>query len=336
MTATGRSPVRSPAIAIWAGLLILYLVWGSTYLGIRIAIETIPPLLMAGFRFLLAGGILYAISIARGEVAVRPSLAEWRDATIVGALLMVGGMGLVALGEQTVPSGIAALLVAVMPVWLAIVGRVAFGQRLPLAVVAGIALGLAGVAILAWPAGADGLEPLGVLALIASPLSWAIGSLFVAHRARLPRSSLLGTAMQMLAGGVLLTILGLARGELTDLRLGEISVESIVAVAYLTFIGSLLAFTVFGWLVRVAPLSLIGTYAYVNPVVAVLLGAVFVAEPITPRTIVAAVVIVVAVAIIVTARGRMSRAGAPANPGRETPDPERRVADVRPPEPEAA
>lgn len=283
--------------------------WGSTYLGIRIAVETIPPFLMASARFLLAGVALFAWSVIReGTSFAWPSRREWRDMFFVGALLLGGGMGAVAWGEQTVPSGIAALMIAMMPVWVAVLGRVFLGERLPRLAVAGIAVGLAGVAILVGaPDPGDPLDPAGVVALIISPISWSAGSLYAAHR--VPHSSrpLVATAMQMLCGAAVLAIAAIVSGEPGRLRFELISTESIVALVYLTVIGSLLAFSTYVWLLRVAPLPLIATYAYVNPVVAVVLGALILGETLTPTKLVAGGVIVFAVALIITARGRMRR-----------------------------
>lgn len=309
MTASSFRGRATPGpLAIWAGLITIYLVWGSTYLGIRVAIETIPPFLMAGVRFLLAGGLLYAVAIRRGDrEADRPTRGQWRDATIAAAFLLVGGMGLVAWGERTVASGIAALVVALMPLWLAVAGRVLFGQRLPALVLVGVGLGFAGVVLLAWPTGADRIDPIGLVALVVSPLCWAIGSLYTAHRARQVHRPLVASAMQMLAGGVLLTIVGVASGELARVRLDTVSVDSILALGYLAIVGSLVGFTVYGWLLRSAPLSLIGTYAYVNPIVAVILGWLILGEPITARTVLAGAVIIAGVAVIVSARGRLAR-----------------------------
>lgn len=300
------APARPP---IWIGLLILYVVWGSTYLGIAIAVETIPPFLMAAIRFLIAGVVLLTWSVARdGRSFVRPTLREWRDSAVVGALLLGGGMGMVAFGEQTVPSGIAALLIAMMPVWIAILGRIFLGERLPRLAGVGIVVGFIGVAILIGPSaigGGGAFDRLGLAALIISPIAWSSGSLFAAHRAMLPKRPLVATGIQMICGGLVLTLMGLLSGEFASLRLDEISTRSIVAIVYLTLIGSLVAFTAYGWLLRVAPLPLIATYAYVNPVVAVILGAVVLHEPIDPRTLAAGAVIVFAVVLIVTARGRM-------------------------------
>jgi drug/metabolite transporter (DMT)-like permease len=294
---------------VWVGLLVLYVVWGSTYLGIAVAVQTIPPFFMAAIRFAIAGSILLGWSIAReGRTFAPPSRREWRDSIIVGALLLGTGMGFVSLGEKTVPSGITALLIGMMPVWVAIFGRLFLGQRLPRIAIAGIAIGFGGVAILAGPSafgGSGALDPLGLAAIIISPMSWAAGSLFASHRAILPSRPLVATGAQMLAGAAALVVLGTLHGEIGQFHLEAISSDSLVALAYLTLIGSLLAFTTYGWLLRVAPLPLIATYAYVNPVVAVFLGAVILREPIEPRTLVAGAVIVTAVALIVTTRGRL-------------------------------
>jgi drug/metabolite transporter (DMT)-like permease len=295
---------------VWVGLLVLYFVWGSTYLGIAYAVETIPPFLMAAIRFALAGLVLITWSIARsrGEF-VPPSRREWRDSAIVGAMLLGGGMGMVAWGEQTIPSGIAALIIALMPVWVAVMGRVFLGERLPGIAIAGIVIGFVGVGILVAPtiAGESGaLNPLGLVALLISPISWSAGSLFASHRATLPRQPLVATGLQMVTGAGVLLLMALLAGEPARFDPAAVSRNSLVALAYLTIIGSLLAFTVYGWLLRVAPLPFIATYAYVNPVVAVILGTLIRNEPLDPRTLVAGTVIVAAVALIVTARGRMA------------------------------
>jgi drug/metabolite transporter (DMT)-like permease len=218
-------------------------------------------------------------------------------------------MGMVAYGELTVPSGITALFIALMPVWVAVLGRVFLGERLPRPAVVGIVLGFAGVAILIGPSafgGPGALAPLGLAAILISPISWSSGSLFASHRARLPGRPLVATGAQMTTGGLLLLAMSAVSGELTGFRVERVAPDSLLAMAYLTVIGSLLAFTAYGWLLRVAPLPLIATYAYVNPIVAVILGALILSEPIEPRTLVAGAVIIVSVAIIVTARGRMS------------------------------
>ena len=296
---------------IWVGIAILYVVWGSTYLGIRIAVETIPPFLLAGARFGLAGLVIFGVALLRrrGRIPL-PTRREWRDMTIIGALLMAGGMGLVALGEQTVPSGIAALLIAMMPLWVAVLGRVFFGERLPRTAIAGVAIGLVGVGILVGPSAsaAETFDPGGILALLISPISWSVGSLYSSHRAQLPTDPLVATGGQMLAGSAILIVLAAVTGEYVGFRPDAVSPESLAAFVYLTVIGSLVAFTAYVWLLQVAPLPLIATYAYVNPIVAVILGAIVLQEPITPRTLVAGSVIIFAVALIITARGRLMSA----------------------------
>jgi drug/metabolite transporter (DMT)-like permease len=304
------APARaSTTPLVWAAILVLYVVWGSTYLGIRIAVDSIPPFLMAAARFLLAGGLMLVFAtVARRRLVRLPTVREWRDSAIVGTMLMAGGMGLVAWGELTVPSGIAALMIAMMPVWVAVFGRVFLGERLPLLTAAGIGLGIVGVAILVGPSVAvdRSLDPAGVLALLVSPVSWSLGSLFSAHRARLPDDPIVATGAQMLTGGVALTAISVAIGEPAAFRLEDVTGDSAIAFAYLTVVGSLIAFTAFAWLLRHAPLPLIATYAFVNPVVAVFLGAVVLGEVITPIQLVAGAVIVAGVAVIITTRGRLA------------------------------
>jgi len=314
------SPAPTARVLIVGAMLILYLVWGSTYLGIAVAVDTIPPFIMAAFRFLLAGSVLLGWTLARERRSFSlPSLREVRDASIVGALLLGGGMGMVALGELTVPSGIAALLIAMMPLWVAVFGRVLLGERLPAIAVGGIVVGLAGVTFLVWPfGGGEGFDLAGIVAVLLSPIFWSLGSLFSAHRARQPSRPLLATSIQMLAGSATLAVLALLGGEWGAFRPQAISMDSLVAFVYLTFIGSLLAFTTYVWVLRKAPLPLIATYAYVNPVVAVILGAIILGEAVTPRTLVAGAIIVVAVAVIITARGRMR---SPAGTGTPSPVP---------------
>jgi drug/metabolite transporter (DMT)-like permease len=299
-------------VAVWAGLIVVYLVWGSTYLGMKLAIDTMPVSVMGFLRFIPAG-LLLAVGVvlhARGHVA-RPTLVQVRDASIVGTMLLLAGTGLVAWGEQTVPTGIAALLIAVVPMWLAIFGRVLFGDRVPAMAVVGIAVGLVGVAILAWPAGGVGeLDPAGLLALLASPVFWALGTLYAAKRAVLPAPALFSTGVQMIAGGIGFLVVALLTGELAAFEPADVSATSWFGVGYLIAMGSLVGFTTYAWLLTVAPVGRISTYAYVNPVVAMALGSVVLGEPLTPRTIVASVVIVVAVALIV-------RAGSGARAGRE-------------------
>ena len=307
---TNRGPTRTSAALVWAAILILYFAWGSTYLGIRIAVGSIPPFVMAAVRFAIAGAVLLgAVYVLRRRDVARPSLREGRDSFIVGALLLGGGMGAVAWGEQTVPSGITALMIAMTPVWIAVFGRIFLRERLPIAATIGIATGLLGVAILVGPSlfVDRSLDPAGVVALILSPISWAAGSLFAANRARLPADPFVTTGMQMLAGSTVLAAAAILSGEATSVHLETITANSIIAFVYLTIIGSLIAFTAYAWVLRRAPLPLIATYAFVNPIVAVVLGWLVLQEAITPRQVLAGAVIVVGVALIVAARSRMTR-----------------------------
>ncbi len=303
-------------IAVWAGLIVLYLVWGSTYLGIKVAIDTIPPFVMGFLRFvpagiLLAGGVAF---VNRRSIR-RPTRRELIDTSIVGGLLLMGGMGLVAWAEQTIPTGIAALLIALMPMWLAIFGLAFLGERLPRVGVVGIAVGVVGVAILAWPtSGVDDLDPAGLLALLISPIFWALGSIYAARRAVLPSPALFATGIEMIVGGVILLLASALTGELLTFDPATVSTASWLGILYLLFVGSLVGYTTFAWLLSVAPLPRVATYAYVNPVVAVFLGAFLAQEPLTPRTILASVVIIAAVVLIVTARGRAQPGVASAEP----------------------
>ena len=226
---------------------------------------------------------------------------------IVGAGLVAVGNAFVGVGEQTIPSGIAAVMVALMPAWVAFFSRVLFRDQLPRAVLVGIAIGIAGVAILAWPVGGAGgdLDPRGLLALVFAPIGWSLGSLYAARKATPVRPSLLGSSLQMLGGAAVAAVLSLVSGELGRFDPAAVSPTSMGAFLYLTLVGSLVGYSTYGWLITVAPLTRVSTYTYVNPIVAVFLGSVLLSEPITPRTIVAAAVIVVAVALVVTARGRM-------------------------------
>lgn len=295
-------------LGVWLGLAVIYVIWGSTYFGIAIAIETIPPFFMAAARFAIAGLALLLVDLARNPEARHwPTRRELRDSAIVGTLLLGIGNGFVAFGEMTVPSSIAAILIGMMPVWFAIFGWLYFRERLPRIVAFAIAIGFAGVAVLLWPsgAGANQFDLFGILILLLAPLGWGHGSLFAAHRAKLPSRPLVASGLQMLAGAAALLVEGLIAGEPARLDLAAISPASLAALVYLTLFGSMLAYTTYGWLLRHAPISLIATYAYVNPVVAVFLGTVFLHESISFRTLIASAVIVAAVAIIVTARGRL-------------------------------
>ena len=272
---------------IVVGLATVYVVWGSTYLAIAVAIRTVPPLLMLALRFLVAGALLYVW--ARRRTKARPTARQWRDAAVSGGLLLLGGTGAVAIAEQSIDSGVVALLVGAMPLWLALFDR----KPLGVASAAGLTLGFGGVALLVSP----GAEAFDVVALVVlgGTICWALGSL--ASRRAAHSEPLLGTAMQMLAGGGLLVVAGFIRGEGGDLQAP--SLESLASILYLAVIGSLVAFTAYTWLLRHARTALVGTYAFVNPVVAVFLGWLLLGEELTLRTLVGGTVIVVGVALIV-------------------------------------
>ena len=303
------SPTASGAsvAAVAGALAIVYLVWGSTYYAIRVAIDTMPPLLMASVRFVVAGGLLYAVAVRRGDRrADRPRLIHWRSALIIGTALLAVGNGGVTLGEEYVPSSIAALLVATVPLWMALFAHFSAAERMHPLTALGIVTGLIGVALLLRPGAGGGASPYAMLAVLVSPLCWSAGSLY-ARRAPLPSRPLVANGMEMLAGGAVLFVAAAAHGELGQVHLHAVSLRSLLALSYLMVFGSIIAFSAYIWVLRHAPTSLVSTYAYVNPLVAVLLGWSLLGEHITRRTLVAAGVILVAVAMILTRSARRSR-----------------------------
>ena len=288
----------------------IYVIWGSTYLAIRYAVETLPPLLFAGARFMVAGLMLYGWARLRG--AARPQFANWRTSLIIGGLLLLGGNGAVVLAERSVPSGLTALLIATEPLMVVLLDWARPGGHRPAGRVAmGLGLGLVGMFILIGPAGFTGAGEVhlgGAALLVLATISWAAGSLYAA-RTRTQLSPLLFAGMQMIAGGVLLAVVGLLRGELYDFTFAAVSLRSLAALGYLIVFGSLIGFTSYSWLLRVTPPSLAATYAYVNPVVAVLLGWAFAGEHFGLRTMVAAAVIIAAVIMITTHQPRAAATG---------------------------
>ncbi len=322
-TKPNLAPRPASALLVWLAIAILYVVWGSTYLAIRVAVETLQPFVMGAIRFSIAGFVMVAaVAIAtRGHVA-QPTLGELRDCAIVGTCLMFGGMGLVSWGEQTVPSGIAGVLIAMMPVWVAIYSRVFIGERLPALAWLGIATAFAGaVGLAAQGVAVDrSLDPIGVGAILLSPMAWAAGTTFAAHRASLPANPFFATGLEMLSGSVVLAIAAVVSGELAAFDPGAVAAEAVAGTAYLTIAGSLVAFTAFVWVIRHAPLPLVTTYAFVNPVIAVFLGWLLLHEAVGPVQLAAGAVIVVGVAVIIVARGRMGGAPAPIPHAREHED----------------
>ena len=295
------SEYRASLPAIWSALIVVYLIWGSTYLAIRYAVETTPPFLMAAVRFIISGGFLYALRRFKGDP--RPEAVEWRSAAIIGIFLLVGGNGGVAWAEQFVISSLAALLVATVPLWMVLIDTFRpAGKRPGLMAIGGILIGFVGVVLLIGSAagGADTANLSGAMVLILASLSWATGSIY-SKSAKLPPSQLLGTGMQMLAGGVALILLAIVRGEWSDFEPAAVSPRSALALAYLTVIGSS-AFVAYVWLLRVAPTPLVATYAYVNPLVAVLLGYFLAQEPMTVSSLFAAGLIIGSVVLVSTPR----------------------------------
>jgi drug/metabolite transporter (DMT)-like permease len=297
---------------LWIALAIVYVVWGSTYLAIAYVVDTMPPFLSASVRFLVAGGILYAFSIRRGDRAGdRPGVKQWRAAAIVGALLFMGGNGGVVWAEQRVPSGIAALIVASVPLWMALLAFVFLKERLRPVAVAGLVVGFAGTALLIRPTGSQHVDLTGALVLVGASVSWSIGTLY-AIRAPLPTRGSVSAGMQLLCGGAVLGIVGLASGEAGRVHLDQVSRSSVLALAYLVVFGAVVAFSAYSYMVRNTSPAIVSTYAYVNPVIAVLLGWAIRDEPLRSSTVVAGGVIVVAVAMIVGSRARPSAEGEPA------------------------
>jgi len=280
----------------------VYLVWGSTYLGIQIGIESFPPLLLAGFRHLLAGLILYPL--LRWKTGIRPTARHWKTAIVTGFLLLFVGNGGVSWAEQTVPSGVAALLVATVSLWLVILDWLRPGGIRPVfRVVVGILMGFSGLVLLVGPAhlgGSGRVDPGGAGILVIASLGWAIGSLYSKHGS-MPSSPMLSVAMQGLAGGVVLILVGLFTGEFHGFHFAAITVRSWLALSYLIVFGSGIGFTAYIYILQKSTAARVGTYAFVNPVVALFLGWLFAGETISLRTVLAAGVILTAVILVITA-----------------------------------
>jgi drug/metabolite transporter (DMT)-like permease len=307
-------------LRVWIALATVYLVWGSTFVALAIVVRDLPPFLAMTVRHLVAGATLLAIALPRGaRDADRIGRPQIVAAFVFGGLLFVTGHGALAWAQQTVPAGVAALLVGSIPLWMALLDRVVLGRRLPASAYAGLVVGFAGLAFLVDPFGAASVDRLGALVIVASALCWAAGSLY-SRGARLPRRPLVSAGLASLAGGVLLFLVAAARGELADARW---TADAMLALGYLVLAGSLVGFTAYVWLLRAAPTSLVATYAYVNPVVAVALGWFLLGEAVTLQMAAAGLAIVVSVALIVRAsatsvepaRGLLRRGGrAPVQP----------------------
>jgi drug/metabolite transporter (DMT)-like permease len=289
------------ALQLGLGFGAIYLIWGSTYLGIRYAVETIPPLLMMGIRHSVGGVLVYAW--ARRTGAPAPEWRQWRFAAVAGALLFLGGHGLLAWAEQRVPSGLAALLCATLPLWTVLLAYVdGTERRLGLKAWAGILLGFAGVAVLIGPGAlTQHLDLLAAVGAMASALVWVMGTAYT-RRVAMPSSKILSASMQMISGGAWLLILGAMSGEARHFELANLTLRSVAALAYLIVFGSIVAFTVYTWLVSVSSPSRLSTYAYVNPVIAVFLGWAVAGEALGVRTIAATAIIVAGVILVTTRR----------------------------------
>lgn len=285
----------APPWKVWSALWIVYIVWGSTYLAIALMVETIPPLLGAGARFISVGLILLPIlAWRRGARVWRPTRAELLSAGFVG-LMLPGANAVISVAQQTVPSGLAALLVASIPLWVILLRR-ATGERISWQSLGAVLVGFGGLVLLLKPEGEATL--IGLLACVFAAFMWALGS-FSSPRISLPRDPLVSTAWQSLLGGVAVFAAGVLTGELPDVHFSEFSARSIGGLLYLVTFGSLLAFTSYAWLLQNAPISKVSTYAYVNPVVAIALGWLVLNESITPTTLLGAGIIVASVALVI-------------------------------------
>lgn len=295
---------------LWTALIALWIVWGSTYLAIRFAVETIPPFLHASLRFLVSGAILVIWRQMAGDP--KPTASNWKSTAIVGTFLLLGGNGFVSLAEQSVPSGIAALMITTSPFWLVLFESLRSGGTKPSwQAIVGLLLGFGGVFVLVGPGEIAGSQHTfaasGVILLVLAPILWSMGSIY-SRGADMPKSTLMSTGMQMLAGAVALFIVSVATGELRGFNIGEVSMRSWWGLVYLITFGSLIGFVSYGWLIQNAPVSLTSTYAYVNPMVAVLLGWAFAGEELNARIAVSSIIIIGAVIMI-----NLSRNSKPTN-----------------------
>lgn len=302
--------VKADPIRLGIAFACVYLIWGSTFLAIRFAIETIPPLWMAGVRFVIAGALLYGWVALRGP-AVRPTWRQWGVATIQGGLFFLLGNGGTTWAEMRVPSGLAALVVATSPLLMVLLAWARGGPRPSRSILLGVALGVSGIALLVVGPGESGsgrIDAIGALALLIAAIAWSVGSIYMG-KATCPGNPLQSNAMVMLMGGVLLLLASAAAGEWGHLDLGAASPRSVVSLLYLSIFGSIIAFTAYSYLLQATTPARVSTYAFVNPVVAVLVGWAFAGEAITPLTLAAGAVIVVAIAIIIGQRNRTQRDG---------------------------
>jgi drug/metabolite transporter (DMT)-like permease len=290
---------RAPTWQVWTALGIVYVVWGTTYLAIRVVVETVPPLLSASFRFLVAGIAYYLwLRFRQGREAVRVTRKQVLSCALVGTALLLGGNGLVTIAEQTVASSLAALMIASVPLWVVLM-RWVTGDRIPVSTLIGVAIGFVGVAWLVLPGGRpEEATTVGIVLLVLAPMFWAAGS-FLSGRIDMPANPFVSTSIQMLCGGVATGIVGGLTGEFGDVHLETFSTASLVALGYLVVFGSLVAFTAYVWALQNIPVSKVATYAYVNPVIAIVLGWLILDEGMTPTMLGAATIIIASVAMII-------------------------------------
>jgi drug/metabolite transporter (DMT)-like permease len=314
---SGAGTRQASAAMIWSALAVVYVIWGSTYLGIRVVVDArIPPMLGMAARFLVAAVLLAAfLALKSGVGRLRISGRELLGSAVVGLLLLAFGNGGVAIAEQTVPSGLAALLVAAVPLWLMLL-RVGGGERPRPLTWLGVLIGFGGAALLSLSGGDTSAKPLSVAILVLGTISWAVGSRF-SPRLGLPKDPLVATVYEMAIGGTAMVLIGVLRGEPGRLHLGAIETKGWIALAYLVAFGSLLAYTAYSYLLANAPISLIGTYAYVNPVVAVFLGWLILSEHVTTKILLGGAVVVLGVALVVTAERRRTPATPEATPAQD-------------------
>jgi len=304
----GRSGLSAKA---WLALLAVYVIWGSTYLAIRVAVRTVPPLLAAGGRWLIAGTLMMVFGLrsrgGNGERPEWPSARQWVSAAIIGTALCLGGNGLVSVAEKRISSGMAALLIATVPLFVALFDFVRNRAHMPMAVLGGLALGFGGTAVLVRPQhGAGAVDTVGALTVIAAAAAWAAGSLY-ARNASLPERPAVATGMEMLCGGVASLLVSAIGGDFGSFYPGAVSWKSLLAIGYLVVFGSLVAFSAYVWLLRNVRISIVTTYAYVNPLVAVLLGWLILNERVTSTVFIGGSIIIAAVAIIVASSGERPR-----------------------------
>ena len=303
-TMSPRERPPASAAGVWLALGAVYVIWSTTFVAIRVTNETVPPLVGAGLRFFVAGGSLLLLGLRSGDrLADRPTRRQWRSAGIVGLLLMFGGNGGIVWAERTIPSGVAGLVIATVPLWIAGLDRAVLGRRQPAIVVVGLVAGFAGAAILVGGSAIDGkIDIGGLLVAVAAAASWAVGSLVQRH-AELPRRPFVSAGMQMLLASGAFAVAGALAGELGDLHPSRFSRASVLALGYLIVFGSWIGFTSYLWLLRVARTSLVATYAYVTPVGAVIVGRVLLDEALSTTALVAGALIVAAVALIISGGG---------------------------------